>query len=97
MIFGVDVEDYVGELEEDIGPIVWSIPWLYYTDQTSSFRGWGCLLAPPWILGRMVRSLFAGGPVLPRPHPKDHPNRMTLREIAEIIDAGGWPQDRKPD
>jgi hypothetical protein len=95
MIFGVDIEDYVGELEEDFGKVVWTIPWLHFSDQTSSFRGGGCLFFPPWLVWRLVRRLFVPGPIIPRADPRNHPYRLTLREIAKIIDEGGWPQDRQ--
>ena len=96
MIFGVDVEDYVGELEKDLGPVVWSIPWGHFTDQTSSFRGCGILFFPPWFLWRSVRSLVVDGPIIPRANPKQHPHRLTIGDIASAIEAGGWPVDCRP-
>ena len=95
MIFGIDVDDYVGELEIDFGKVVWTIPWLHFTDQTSSFRGLGCFLFPPWLLWRLLRRLVASGPIIPRADPKNYPHRLTLREIAKIIEEGGWPKGQQ--
>ena len=96
-IFGIDVDDYVTELEKEFGPVVWTFPWLHYTDQTASSRGCrACIVAPfvvPWFL---FKKLVFGPESLPRPDPKHHPYRLTLRQIAEAIDAGGWPEDYWP-
>ena len=95
-IFGVDVDDYVGELEQEFGPVVYTIPWLVYTDQTNSARGCrACLAIPiivPWL---MLKSLILGRKNL-GPDPRQHPYRLTMRQIAEAIDAGGWPEDYWP-
>ena len=91
MIFGVDVEDYVEELEKDFGPVVWSIPWGHYTDQTGSYRGCGaCLIAPFLIPWMAFKTAFFGAKSLNQPHPREHPHRLTLREVAAAVDAGGW-------
>jgi hypothetical protein len=96
-IFGIDVDDYVAELEKEFGPAVWTIPWLDYTDQTLSARGCrACIVAPfliPWLL--IKRAIF-GSESLPHVDPKNFPHRLTLRDIADAIDAGGWPEDYWP-
>ena len=98
LIFGVDVEEYVWALEEEFGKVVWTIPWRHYTDQTSSFRGCGgCLLFWPWLVLQFIRKILRGGPVIPRPHPREHPFRLTLREISEAIEAGGWSKEWRPE
>lgn len=95
LIFGIDVEDYVWLLEDEFGPSVSEIPWMTYTDQTSSFRGCAVAIAPLWLVYRLGRKLVKGGPVIPKPNPRLHPHRLTLREVAEVIDQGGWPSDRE--
>ena len=96
-IFGIDLDDYVSELEAKFGPAVWTIPWLHYTDQTGSARGCrACIVAPvvlPWML---LKKLFLGAEALKMPDPRNHPYRLTLRQIADAIDAGGWPEDYWP-
>jgi hypothetical protein len=96
-IFGVDLDDYVAELEKEFGPVVWTIPWLLYTDQTGSARGCrACIIAPfviPWML---LKKLVVGPESLHFPDPRHHPYRLTLRQIADAIDAGGWPEDYWP-
>jgi hypothetical protein len=96
-IFGIDVDDYVADLEIEFGPAVRTIPWLHYTDQTASSRGCrACIVAPfliPWLL---FKKLVFGPESLPRPDPRNHPYRLTLRQIADAIDDGGWPEDYWP-
>lgn len=96
-IFGIDVDDYVDELEKEFGPVVRTIPWLYYTDQTGSARGCrACLLLPlviPWML---FKKLIFGPNSLSRPNPRNYPYRLTLRQIADAINNGGWPEDYWP-
>ena len=94
-IYGIGVDDYVSALEDEFGPVVREIPWLTYTDQTSSFRGCGIAILPFWLIYRLARKLVKGGPVFPGPDPFNHPHRLTLREIAEVIDQGAWPSDRE--
>lgn len=89
-IFGIDVEDYVAALEKEFGPIVWEIPWLNFTDQTSSFRGCGTILVFPWLLWRCLMLLIRGGPLIPRPDPRGFAPRLELRHIAAVIDRGEW-------
>ena len=95
-IFGIDVDEYVWALEEEFGSVVWTIPWLHYTDQTSSFRGCGCLAFPPWLLMQFARKAIRGGPALPLPRPKEFLNRLTLRDIASTIDRGGGARGWRP-
>ena len=98
MIFGVDVEDYVDELESDFGKVVWTIPWAYYTDQRGSYRGcMACIVAPVLIPWALLKRVFPGFPGLNPPDAREHPHRLTLREIAAAIEAGGWPQDWQPE
>jgi hypothetical protein len=96
-IFGIDVDDYVAKLDEEFGPVVWTIPWLAYTDQTASSRGCrACIIAPviiPWLL---FKRMVFGSESLPLPDPRHYPHRLTLRHVAEAIDAGGWPKDYWP-
>lgn len=97
MIFGVDVEDYVSELESEFGEVVWTIPWAYYTDQRGSYRGFtACLVMPVLIPWALLKRIFPGLPGLNPPNPRGHPHRLTLQEVAEVIDAGGWPKDWQP-
>ena len=95
MIFGVDVEDYVAELEEEFGAIVWDIPWLHYTDQTSSFRGCSAGLFPFYLLARLARWPFFGGDIIPKADPGNFPKRLELGHIAKVIDAGHWIEPSK--
>lgn len=90
MIYGIDVEDYVWALEEHFGEVVRQIPWLRFTDQTFSFRGCGVVLVPLILIWRIARFPFAGGPILPRPDPINHPERLALEHIAAVIDRGEW-------
>jgi hypothetical protein len=89
-IFGVDVDDYVAELENEFGQVVWIIPWLRFTDQTSSFRGWRCLAFPFWFLFRLLRLPFRTGPVIPKSDPRNFGPRLELDHIAKIIEQGEW-------
>ena len=95
-IFGVDVDDYVTRLEAEFGPAVWTIPWLHYTDQRYSHRGWqACIIAPflvPWL---MAKGALVGRKAI-APDPVNHPYRLTLRQVAEAIDNGGWPEEFWP-
>lgn len=90
LIFGIDVEDYASVLGEEFGEIVWEIPWLRYTDQTSSFRGFGCAFVPFWFVWRFLRWPLAGGNLIERPHPRTHPLRLELGHIAKVIEQGHW-------
>ena len=96
-IFGIDVDDYVAELEREFGQVVYTIPWLLYTDQTNSVRGYrACLAIPvlvPWLI---LKRIILGRDGVGGPDPKSHPYRLTLNHIAEAIDAGGWPEDYWP-
>ena len=98
LIFGIDVDEYVGELNSEFGEIVWTIPWGYYTDQTGSYRGCrACVVAPflvPWMLFKKVAF---GAETLTMPNPKNFPHRLTLRQIAQVIERGGWPIDWRPE
>lgn len=89
LIFGIDVDDYHGDLRGRFGPIINEIPWLRFTDQTDSFRGCGCLLVPFWLAGRLVKRVFRPGDAL-HSDPRNHPERLTLRHVAAVIDAGQW-------
>jgi hypothetical protein len=96
-IFGIDVDDYVADLEKEFGPVVYTIPWLDYTDQTGSVRGCrACIVTPvilPWML---LKKLVLGPESIKIPDPRHHPYRLTLGQIADAIDAGGWPKDYRP-
>lgn len=89
-IFGVDVDDYVYELKQSFGDVVYEIPWLHFTDQTASFRGWACLIVPFWMIWRLMRWPVMGGTVFPRPQPRTFPLRLELRHIAYVIQQGEW-------
>jgi len=97
-ILGIDTDDFIGELEKEFGAVVWTIPWAHFTDQTGSYRGCAaCIVMPfliPWML---IKKLILGGGSLSRPNPTDFPHRLTLREVAAAIDAGGWPKDWQPE
>ena len=96
-IFGIDVDDYVNALEKEFGPVVRSIPWLHYTDQTGSARGCRACIVIPFIVPWIFLKKFVLGPESIRiPEPKQHPYRLTLQQIADAIDAGGWPKDYWP-
>lgn len=90
MIFGIDVEDYVAELENEFGEFVWQIPWGNFTDQTFSFRGCGTALLPFHLIWRMIRWSFVGGEIIPKPDPKNFPKRLELAHIAKVIDQARW-------
>lgn len=89
-IFGVDVEDYVDILRSKSGPIVYEIPWLRFTDQTSSFRGCAVILVVPWLLWRCLLWPISGGKLIPKSDPRHFPHRLTLSHIAAVIDRGEW-------
>jgi hypothetical protein len=89
-IFGLHVDDYVSDLETEFGDIVWYIPWGRFTDQTSSFRGTGCLLIPIWMIKRLWRVVAHGEAFLPKPDPRNFPHRLTLGHIAAVIEKGEW-------
>ena len=89
-IFGIDVDDYVYELEEEFGKVVLLIPWLRFTDQTASARGFGCLLFPFWLMYRLARLPFTGGPVIPESDPKNFGPRLELGHVAAVIEKGEW-------
>jgi hypothetical protein len=90
LIFGIDVDEYVDRLAAEFGPVVNQVPWLTYTDQTASFRGFGCLAFPLWLGWRLVRWPFARGSIIALPNPKHHPHRLTLEHLAAVIDKGAW-------
>ena len=92
LIYCLDVDDYVSGLEETFGPIVREIPWLLYTDQTSTHRG--CLPAIPFLLVALARLplLLIGKPVIPGPDPRNFGPRLTLGHIAYVIDQGYWTE-----
>jgi len=89
-IFGIDVDDYVNELEDTFGPVIRQIPWLRYTDQTASFRGCGCLAFPFWLMARIIIWPFRKGKIIPRANPREFGPRLELQHIAKVIDAGHW-------
>ena len=96
-LYGLDVDDYVSELEEEFGSVVRTIPWLHYTDQTGSVRGCkACVVAPVWIPWILLKVAFLGKASLKLPEPENYPRRLTLAQIAQAIDDGGWPQDYWP-
>lgn len=90
LIYGLDVDDYVARLEAEFGPVVLEIPWLRFTDQTASFRGYGCLVFPVWLVGRFLAWPFRGGHLIPVPDPRHFPHRLTLGHVAHVIDGGHW-------
>lgn len=96
-ILGLDADDYVEELDREFGDVVWTIPWAHFTDQSGSYRGCSaCIVAPfmiPWLV---LKNILVGDRSLSGPDPKDFPHRLTLREVAAAIDAGGWPKDWRP-
>ena len=89
-ISGIDVDDFVGELETHFGKVVWDVPWGRYTDQAGSFRGCGVIVFPFWLLWRLKSKLLGGDPVFFLRHPTDFSNRLTLGHLAKVIDAGHW-------
>lgn len=91
-IYGVDVDDYVCLLEEEFGPVVRHIPWLAYTDQTSSYRGCAIALFPLVTICRAPLKLFFGRSLVPAPDPRHFGPRLTLRHIAHVIDEGHWSE-----
>ena len=90
LIFGIDVDEYIGVLEDEFGKVVREVPWGRYTDQTASFRGVGCLAFPSWLFWRLLRWPFSAGPVIPRPDPRRHPDWLPLAHLASVIDLGRW-------
>ena len=94
LICGIGVDDYVALLDREFGPVVWEVPWLRFTDQRASFRGWGCLLFPFWLGYRVLTWPVLRGPLIPRPDPRNHPERLTLGAIAALIDAGAWVEPK---
>ncbi|WP_426267458.1 hypothetical protein [Sphingomonas sp. LHG3443-2] len=94
LIFGIDVDDFVQELLNEFGDVVHTIPWLYYTDQTNSYRGCRALFVAPILIPWMLlKKAVMGSDSLSVPDPTSFPHRLTLREIAAAIDAGGWSKD----
>ena len=89
-IFGVDVDDFVHELDKEFGSVVWQIPWGTYTDQTASFRGWGVFAFPFWFVARVAKCIVCGGLIVPRPNPSEFPRRLELRHVAAVIEKGEW-------
>jgi hypothetical protein len=93
-IDGIDVDDFARDMHQEFGEIALEIPWLRFSDQRTSFRGYECLMLPIWLLWRwIVRS--RGEPVIPLPNGGDE--RLTVRHIAKVIDQGFWsePTDTK--
>lgn len=86
-IDGIDVDDFVADLEDEFGPIVREIPWLRFSDQRASFRGFGCVIAPFWLLWRaMLYPINQEFVPLPNGGEED----LTVGHIARVIDAGYW-------
>lgn len=90
MIWGIDVDDYVDQLEAEFGNVVRKIPWLHYTDQSFSFRNFEVLFIPFAIVWRLIRWPFLNEPLVRVADPENHPNRLTLSHIASVIDKGEW-------
>lgn len=91
-IYGVDIDDYVMELESEFGEIVWKIPWLKFTDQTASFRGWGSLIFPFWILWRLLSWPFHLNTIIPASDPRNFGPRLEFWHIAKVLDDGHWTE-----
>lgn len=92
-IFGIDVDDYAHILADEFGEVIWEIPWLHYTDQTSSFRGCAVAWVPFWFLGRLVwRALGQVKIIIPVPEPRRFDKRLELGHIAKVIDDGEWSE-----
>lgn len=91
-IYGVDVDDYVDEMEGEFGDVVWIIPWLRFTDQAAAFRGWGILIFPFWLVGRIASWPFHMGRIIPAPDPRTFGHRLEFEHIAKVIDAGQWSE-----
>jgi len=86
-IDGIDVDDFVADLEAEFGPIVREIPWLRFSDQRASFRGCACVIAPFWLLWRAMLYPINREWV---PLPNGAVEPLTVGHIARVIDAGYW-------
>ncbi|QPQ55796.1 hypothetical protein IC614_04195 [Allosphingosinicella flava] len=87
LIDGIDVDDFVWDLEAQFGSVVWSVPWGRFSDQTTSFRGCGCALLPFWTIWRVFWWPFEGRLI---PLPKEAEERLTVRHLAKVLDEGAW-------
>jgi hypothetical protein len=93
-IDGIDVDDFVMDLEARFGSIVSDIPWGRFSDQRASFRGCAVWFAPLWLVWRLFRWPFDGYWV---PPPNGGEERLTVKHLATVLDAGEWiePTDSK--
>lgn len=92
-IDGIDVYEFVQDLQSCFGDPIRTIPWEDFSDQRASFYGCQVLSFPFWVLWRLVTKP-SDERIIPRLGTLDHP-QITVRQIAEAIDAGGWQNGRQ--
>ncbi len=86
-IDGIDVHDFVKDLERTFGEIVWTVPWGRFSDQRASFYGCSTALAPFWLLWRLA-SWPVRGEFLPLPN--GGRERLTVDHLTEVLHGGQW-------
>jgi hypothetical protein len=92
-IDGIGVDDFVYDLEETFGPMVWTIPWGRFSDQRASFRGWGCALFPLFLLWWFVTWPIRGSFI---PPPNGGEEALTVGHLTDVLYAGHWFEPGEP-
>lgn len=86
-IDGIDVYDFVKELESTFGPVVWTVPWARFSDQRASFYGCQIALVPFWFLWRLLRWPVDGHWL---PLPTGGAERLTVGHLTSVLFRKEW-------
>ncbi len=86
-IDGIDVYDFVNELEESFGAMVWSIPWSRFSDQRASFYGCQTAIVPFWLIWRLFRWPFDGFWL---PLPNGGEEQLTVGHLTNVFFRQEW-------
>ncbi|UIP05537.1 hypothetical protein LY632_07355 [Erythrobacter sp. SDW2] len=85
-IYGLDIDDFAMKLAERFGAWVFDWPWDRYTELNEGTDVTGCLALPFTPIIALVR--MSKG--LPLRREKQRIERLELRHIARVLEAGEW-------